>query len=101
MASIPLLILFDSESPDPNLNNQAWAAAFVLIMFVLVSSLTARYFLAAARAEARSAAERTPDRHQSVTAGYSHRRRTAARDTRRGVTGQRSKDSAERKERTE
>ena len=29
-----------SESPDPNLHEQAWAAAFVLIMFVLVISLT-------------------------------------------------------------
>jgi len=45
MAAVPLLILFDSESPDPNLNNQAWAAAFVLMMLVLVLSLTARYIL--------------------------------------------------------
>ncbi len=45
MAAVPLLILFDSESPDTNLNNQAWAAAFVLMMFVLVLSLTARYVL--------------------------------------------------------
>ena len=34
-----------SESPDPNLHEQAWAAAFVLIVFVLVTSLTARFFL--------------------------------------------------------
>ena len=33
------------EQPDPNLHEQAWAAAFVLIMFVLVISLSARYFL--------------------------------------------------------
>jgi phosphate transport system permease protein len=46
MAAVPLLILFDSESPDPSLNSQAWAAAFVLMMFVLVLSLTARYILA-------------------------------------------------------
>ena len=45
MAAVPLPILFDSESPDPSLNNQAWAAAFVLMMFVLVLSLTARYIL--------------------------------------------------------
>jgi phosphate transport system permease protein len=45
MAAVPLLILFDSESPDQNLNNQAWAAAFVLMIFVLVLSLTARYVL--------------------------------------------------------
>ncbi len=45
MAAVPLLILFDSESADTNLNNQAWAAAFVLMMFVLALSLTARYVL--------------------------------------------------------
>ncbi len=45
MAAVPLLILFDSESPDPSLNDQAWAAAFVLMIFVLVLSLTARYIL--------------------------------------------------------
>jgi phosphate transport system permease protein len=46
MAAVPLLILFDSESPDQNLNNQAWAGAFVLMAFVLVASLSARFFLA-------------------------------------------------------
>ncbi len=45
MAAVPLLILFDSESPDQSLNDQAWAAAFVLMIFVLVLSLTARYIL--------------------------------------------------------
>ena len=30
---------------DPNLHDQAWAAAFVLIVFVLVTSLTARFLL--------------------------------------------------------
>jgi len=43
--SIPFTIYFYSESPDPNLHRQAWAAAFVLIMFVLVTSLAARYLL--------------------------------------------------------
>ena len=42
MLSMPLLIFEYSESPDANLNAQAWAAAFVLIAFVLVASLTAR-----------------------------------------------------------
>ena len=42
----PLLILFDSESPEQSLNDQAWAAAFVLMIFVLILSLTARYVLA-------------------------------------------------------
>ena len=43
--SIPLTIFADSESADPNLHAQAWAAAFVLIVFVLVTSLTARLLL--------------------------------------------------------
>ena len=42
MLSMPLLIFEYSESPDANLNAQAWAAAFVLIAFVLIASLTAR-----------------------------------------------------------
>ncbi|HZU20643.1 MAG TPA: phosphate ABC transporter permease PstA [Gaiellaceae bacterium] len=40
--SIPLTIFEYSESADPALHRQAWAAAFVLILFVLVSSLAAR-----------------------------------------------------------
>lgn len=43
MQSIPVLIFEYSESPDANLNAQAWAAAFVLIAFVLIASLTARF----------------------------------------------------------
>jgi phosphate transport system permease protein len=43
--SIPLTIFQYSESADPNLHQQAWAAAFVLILFVLVTSLTARILL--------------------------------------------------------
>jgi phosphate transport system permease protein len=43
--SIPLMIFQNSESPDPNLHAQAWAGAFVLIVFVLVTSLTARFLL--------------------------------------------------------
>jgi phosphate transport system permease protein len=44
-ASIPVTIFLDSEAPDRNLNAQAWAAAFVLIAFVLVTSLIARLML--------------------------------------------------------
>jgi len=44
-ASIPVTIFEYSESPDRNLNAQAWAAAFVLIAFVLVTSLVARILL--------------------------------------------------------
>lgn len=45
MTSIPLAIYQYSEAPDPSLHEQAWAAAFVLIAFVLVASLTARFLL--------------------------------------------------------
>ena len=34
-----------AATQDPTQHQQAWAAAFVLIMFVLVTSLTARYLL--------------------------------------------------------
>ena len=43
--SIPLTIFLYSESADPNLHQQAWAAAFVLIMFVLLTSVGARFLL--------------------------------------------------------
>lgn len=42
LASIPVTIFGYSESPDQALHQQAWAAAFVLIAFVLVTSLAAR-----------------------------------------------------------
>ena len=45
LASIPVTIFTYSESPDPALHQQAWAAAFVLIAFVLVTSLAARALL--------------------------------------------------------
>jgi phosphate transport system permease protein len=43
--SIPLMIFQNSESPDTGLQAQAWAGAFVLIAFVLLTSLTARFLL--------------------------------------------------------
>lgn len=45
VASIPVTIFTYSESPDPAQHAQAWAAAFLLIAFVLVASLTARFLL--------------------------------------------------------
>jgi phosphate transport system permease protein len=45
MTSIPLTIFQYSEAPDPALHEQAWALAFVLIAFVLITSLTARFLL--------------------------------------------------------
>jgi phosphate transport system permease protein len=49
VASIPLTIFQYSEAPDPNLQAQAWALAFVLIAFVLITSLTARFLLERSR----------------------------------------------------
>jgi phosphate transport system permease protein len=47
--SIPLTIFQYSEAPDEALHEQAWALAFVLIAFVLVTSLTARFLLERSR----------------------------------------------------
>jgi phosphate transport system permease protein len=47
--SIPLTIFQYSEAPDPALHEQAWALAFVLICFVLITSLTARFMLERSR----------------------------------------------------
>jgi phosphate transport system permease protein len=49
VASIPVIIFEYSEAPDRHLNDQAWAAAFVLIAFVLVVSLLSRAALARSR----------------------------------------------------
>jgi phosphate transport system permease protein len=49
LASVPVIIFTYSEAPDPHLNDQAWAAAFVLITFVLVTSLASRALLARSR----------------------------------------------------
>ena len=45
LQSIPVTIFVDSEAPDPALHAQAWAAALVLIAFVLVASVGARSIL--------------------------------------------------------
>jgi phosphate transport system permease protein len=47
--SIPLTIFQYSEAPDEALHQQAWALAFVLIAFVLLTSLTARFLLERSR----------------------------------------------------
>jgi len=49
LASIPLKIFEYSESPDPADHARAWAAALVLISFVLVASMTARALAARSR----------------------------------------------------
>jgi phosphate transport system permease protein len=47
--SIPYTIFQYSEAADPALHQQAWAAAFVLIAFVLVASLASRLLLERSR----------------------------------------------------
>lgn len=49
LASIPLTIFEYSESPDPKDHQQAWAAALVLITFILLTSLAARALAARTR----------------------------------------------------
>ena len=41
-----MLIFTYSEQPDPALHQQAWAAALVLMAFVLLASLAAKALLA-------------------------------------------------------
>ena len=49
LASIPLFIFQSSESPSPESHTQAWAAALVLIAFVLALNVVARAFYARSR----------------------------------------------------
>jgi phosphate transport system permease protein len=46
VASLPVTIFVYSEAPDQHLNDQAWAAAVILIVFVLTLSTLARAALA-------------------------------------------------------
>jgi phosphate transport system permease protein len=47
--SVPLAIFEMSESPDPADHERAWAAAFVLLLFILFTSLTARWLATRSR----------------------------------------------------
>lgn len=49
LMSVPLAIYELTDSPDPADHARAWAAALVLILFILVVSLTARWFAARSR----------------------------------------------------
>lgn len=49
LPNIPVLIFTYSEQPDKALHEQAWAAALVLMLFVLVASLAAKALLARSR----------------------------------------------------
>jgi phosphate transport system permease protein len=51
LPNIPVLIFTYSEQPDNALHEQAWAAALVLMAFVLIASLTARILLARNRSK--------------------------------------------------
>jgi phosphate transport system permease protein len=42
MASIPMVIFTSSEQPDPHAQQQAWAAALVLVVIVLAGSIAGR-----------------------------------------------------------
>jgi phosphate transport system permease protein len=49
LQTVPVAIFELSESPDPADHQRAWAAAFVLLMFILVASLTARWLATRSR----------------------------------------------------
>ncbi|HMJ72060.1 MAG TPA: phosphate ABC transporter permease PstA [Solirubrobacterales bacterium] len=49
LASIPIFIFQASESPSPEAHTQAWAAALILIAFVLLLNIVARAFYARSR----------------------------------------------------
>jgi ABC-type phosphate transport system permease subunit len=49
LQSIPLTIFEDLENPDPALHAQAWAAALVLVTFVLVISILSKAALERSR----------------------------------------------------
>jgi phosphate transport system permease protein len=49
LPNIPVLIFTYSEQADPALHEQAWAAALVLMAFVLVASVAAKALLARSR----------------------------------------------------
>lgn len=49
LQTVPVAIFELSESPDPADHARAWAAAFVLLMFILFTSLAARWFATRSR----------------------------------------------------
>jgi phosphate transport system permease protein len=49
LASIPYFIFQSSESPSPEAHTQAWAAALILIAFVLLLNIVARAFYSRSR----------------------------------------------------
>jgi phosphate transport system permease protein len=55
LQSVPVAIYELSESPDPTDHARAWAAALVLLLFILVTSLTARWLANRSRQKIRRA----------------------------------------------
>jgi phosphate transport system permease protein len=49
LQTVPVAIFELSESPDPNDHARAWAAALVLLLFILFTSLTARWLATRSR----------------------------------------------------
>ena len=49
LQSVPVAIFELSEQPDPASHARAWAAALVLLLFILLTSLTARWFATRSR----------------------------------------------------
>ena len=49
LQTIPVAIFELSESPDPKDHARAWAAALVLLVFILVTSVTARWLATRSR----------------------------------------------------
>lgn len=49
LQSVPVAIFELSEQPDPASHARAWAAALVLLIFILLASLTARWFATRSR----------------------------------------------------
>jgi phosphate transport system permease protein len=49
LQSVPVAIFELSESPNPDDHARAWAAAFVLLLFILAASLTARWLATRSR----------------------------------------------------
>jgi phosphate transport system permease protein len=55
LQSVPVAIYELSESPDPSDHARAWAGALVLLLFILVTSLTARWLANRSRRKIRRA----------------------------------------------
>jgi ABC-type phosphate transport system permease subunit len=49
VTSLTLTIFEYSDQADPSFQSKAWAAAFILMVFVLVTSLSAKLLLARTR----------------------------------------------------